>query len=366
MADRMDGNPAFREYREKAKREHLPIYGNFELTARCNLDCKMCYVHKTDAADIRNKELTTAEWKEIFDAAISAGMMRALLTGGECLLRDDFEELYRYLYDRGMLLAVNTNGLLLTEEKIAFLDRYRPERLQISLYGSCDDGYERVTGHREFDKIIRTLDLLEAYHIRPLIALTVSRYMEEDFVGLLRLLNQRKLPYTCAYGLIESREDRKIEDYALSVEDKIKLKKIRRALTGGRPHTPCIPAPLPGCPDGEPVHGMPCNAGNIAFSVTWEGKMALCLSFPEISADLRENGFDACWRYIRQRADEVLQPADCVGCVYRSHCEFCPAKRFDGLFGGRCRKELCAETVKLYEAGMFSLDEKTPDGESCP
>ena len=31
----------------RACRAGTPLAGNFELTARCNFDCKMCYVHLT-------------------------------------------------------------------------------------------------------------------------------------------------------------------------------------------------------------------------------------------------------------------------------------------------------------------------------
>ena len=31
----------------KGRRLGLPIAGNFELTARCNFNCPMCYVHMT-------------------------------------------------------------------------------------------------------------------------------------------------------------------------------------------------------------------------------------------------------------------------------------------------------------------------------
>lgn len=32
---------------EKAREKGIPYAGIFELTPRCNLDCKMCYVHLT-------------------------------------------------------------------------------------------------------------------------------------------------------------------------------------------------------------------------------------------------------------------------------------------------------------------------------
>lgn len=360
MADIAERDQGLAEYMKKALREHLPACGVFELTARCNLDCKMCYVHKTDASEVRERELSTKEWEAIFDSAISSGMKRALLTGGECLLRPDFNELYLYLHDRGVAVDVNTNGLLLTEEKVELFDERRPHRLQISIYGSNNERYERVTGHRAFDRIIRSLDLLEAHNIKPVIALTVSRYMSDDLILLVQLITKRKLRYKINFSLIESREDRDIDDYTLGIEDKIKLQKILNALSGKIIKKTSCPALPAGCPAGtsEPIkYGMPCNAGNIAFSVTWEGKMALCLSFPEICADIRKEGFDACWRYIRETADKVVQPPDCAGCAYVARCPVCPAQRYNGLFSGQCRTEQCGETVKRYEAGLFSLAE---------
>lgn len=43
----------------RACRAGTPLAGNFELTARCNFDCKMCYVHLTaEEQRRRGRELT--------------------------------------------------------------------------------------------------------------------------------------------------------------------------------------------------------------------------------------------------------------------------------------------------------------------
>ena len=52
-----------------AKERKIPVSVQFELTGRCNLDCKMCYVHNLDAAECLRRELSTLEWKRIFDEA---------------------------------------------------------------------------------------------------------------------------------------------------------------------------------------------------------------------------------------------------------------------------------------------------------
>ena len=65
----------------KGRRLGLPIGGNFELTARCNFNCPMCYVHLS-AADVeaQGKELTAQQWIDIAREARDAGMVFVLLT----------------------------------------------------------------------------------------------------------------------------------------------------------------------------------------------------------------------------------------------------------------------------------------------
>ena len=75
----------------KGRKLGLPIAGNFELTARCNFNCPMCYVHMTqEQVDAAGRELTAREWLGIARAARDRGMVFALLTGGEPLIRRDF------------------------------------------------------------------------------------------------------------------------------------------------------------------------------------------------------------------------------------------------------------------------------------
>ena len=68
------------------------------------------------------------------------------MTGGEVLLRPDFEELYLHALGRGLLVTVFTNGTLVTERVADLFDRHRPLLVEVSLYGMTRETYERVTG----------------------------------------------------------------------------------------------------------------------------------------------------------------------------------------------------------------------------
>ena len=86
-------------------RTGTPLAGNFELTARCNFNCKMCYVHLTaEEQQRRGRELTADQWLAIAEQARSRDMLFLLLTGGEPLIRTGFRYLLTELKKMGLLV----------------------------------------------------------------------------------------------------------------------------------------------------------------------------------------------------------------------------------------------------------------------
>ncbi len=101
----------------------IPVSGIFELTPRCNLSCKMCYVRLTpEQMEPLGRERTAQEWLSIGKDAKDAGMAFLLITGGEPTLRKDFAEIYEGLAQMGLSISVNTNGTLITDEIKALCD----------------------------------------------------------------------------------------------------------------------------------------------------------------------------------------------------------------------------------------------------
>lgn len=118
----------------KGARLGLPIAGNFELTARCNFQCPMCYVHLSQSdVNAVGQELTTAQWIDIARQAKDSGMVFALLTGGEPFVRKDFFEIYDAMREMGLMISINSNGSMLDGRdpaqivgKSALPDKYFP------------------------------------------------------------------------------------------------------------------------------------------------------------------------------------------------------------------------------------------------
>jgi hypothetical protein len=96
------------------------LYGQ-KLSAPLRLDCAITYQlpEGSDplAAPIRSveRELTTAEWKFIFDKAWAFGIPHIIFTGGEPTLRDDLAELIAHAEVNGQVSGLLTDGLRLAD-----------------------------------------------------------------------------------------------------------------------------------------------------------------------------------------------------------------------------------------------------------
>ena len=132
----------------------MPIAGNFELTARCNFNCPMCYVHMTEEqVKESGKELTAQQWLDIARAARDKGMIFVLLTGGEPLVRKDFFEIYRGMKELGLLISINSNGSLIRGEVLERFLEDPPFRFNMSLYGGRNAIYKRTCGLPAIDLV---------------------------------------------------------------------------------------------------------------------------------------------------------------------------------------------------------------------
>ena len=61
---------------QKAAHNKVPLSGTFELTPRCNMNCRMCYIRMSEAEmRARGREYTAEEWIEMGKACAKEGML---------------------------------------------------------------------------------------------------------------------------------------------------------------------------------------------------------------------------------------------------------------------------------------------------
>ena len=347
-----------------ARERGVPLRGVFELTPRCNLDCRMCYVHLTERQlqESGRTPLTGSQWKGIMAQAIDAGMLNVLLTGGETLLHPDFDDIYLYLQGRGIEISVNTNGTLLTPERVAFFRKHPPKVLRVTLYGADEDAYERVTGHRAFDRTLQGIIRARDAGLRLNISITPNRYMEDGGVALVHLAQSTGVPYVINSFLSEPREEtgRDGDAHDVTVDDYIRLYLLKLAQEGKQPRP--IPAgelPAPGGGIQESPRGLRCSGGRSAFAVLWNGMMQPCLSYTQVQADVLSVPFGEAWRSINEHVKQVPLPMECEGCPYRNICPVCVVLHAEGAPAGHANPALCRRAMQMLTAGLGKIHECT-------
>lgn len=105
-----------------------PLMVNLVVTRRCNLSCGYCHEYDHTSAPV-----PLATLRERIDHLARLRTVMVTLTGGETLLHPDIVEVVAHVRARGMTPALNTNGFLLTEERIRALGRAGLFAMQVSV-----------------------------------------------------------------------------------------------------------------------------------------------------------------------------------------------------------------------------------------
>ena len=120
---------------------------DMEFTERCNNNCIHCGINlPKDDLEAQKKELSTGEIKNILREAVSLECLSVRFTGGEPLLRGDFEELYVFARKIGLRVLIFTNATLITKHVADLFSRIPPlEKIEITVYGMKKNSYEAAS-----------------------------------------------------------------------------------------------------------------------------------------------------------------------------------------------------------------------------
>ena len=334
----------------------IPDTAVLELTPRCTLDCKMCYVHLTPEQMGDRKEMDTKQWLHFIDEAVDAGLLIAALTGGECMLHPGFWEIFRYLREKGVAVSVNTNAFVLTDADIERFLEIVPASIRITLYGASAEDYARLTGHGEaFARVVENIKKLKAAGLRVKLSTTVTKYNYKSYIDILSLAWGLGIPAASTWDLFLPNEDteRTVSDITLTPEQIVELCLAYRKKIGREPfQNP--PLELPGRLEGVPeIKGMRCGSGRDSYCVHWDGSLGACLNFR--GPRVQDVGFAAAWEAAKQAAAEYPQPVECAVCKLASICTGCVFLRHDPKDPNHVNPEYCKIMLGRYNAGIDRL-----------
>lgn len=326
---------------QKASLSKTPLSGTFELTPRCNMNCKMCYIHMTEG-EMKpfGMERTAEEWIDFGRECAKHGMLFLLLTGGEPFLRPDFHKIYSGLKRLGLCISINTNGTLLTDDDIQLLAKEKPEIVNITLYGANSETYRRLCNYESgFERAVNTIDKLKENGVPVQLNVTLTKENLPDLEKIIQFGKSRNIPLKITsyiFNPVRKTDGTKpIDSIVFSPEESGTARFLTMKYLLEPKLFETIRSQIRAGDFSIGIHGddcdilqgsnMSCMAGRSAFWVTWDGRMLPCGMMNRPFAKPFEVGFANAWKTITDEIEKVVLPVQCSTCKAKTLCRPCGA-----------------------------------------
>lgn len=318
MQQNLYGMLKMAEIQKRAYETATPIQATFELTPRCNFNCRMCYVHLPVERIPQvggGRELTADEWLEIGRQAAEMGVLSLCITGGDPLCYPEFRKVWTGLSQMGFQITLQTNASMINEEILNLLDAYPPETVKITLYGSNDQIYTDVCliekGFTRTDQGIRALQ--EHGHNIQLVT-TFIQQNRRDADQIAAYAKEHNLPWYYSASCYPSLRgaDSEARECAIPIWDEERIEETSELWNNMKP-----------MPDDIPVKM--CSGYRTAFNISWDGKMEFCLFLNKPDISVIGEKISQCWKKLLKYCENLRWPEECYYCSYNGECKRCLA-----------------------------------------
>lgn len=327
-----------------------PAYVLWEITLGCNQRCSHC---ASSAGRRRPDELTTVEALDVCDQLADLGVPGVTLMGGEPLVRRDWGWLARRLRERGVQVALVSNGWLFDDavaRQVAELDLCQ---LGFSLDAADPAVHDARRGRhgahtRAVAAIRRALELPLAHRT---VITSVSRSTLAELPALGEWLAANTPGVTWQVNVASCHDRKRLGgDELLREEDFLELARFiharRRELAGRLTVTATHDLGYYSreFPDLYAFDWRGCAAGLETLGIRSHGDVVGCLVMDEsfVEGNVRERSLASLWAdphafaYNRRFRPELLEGA-CAGCDLGAACR------------GGCRERAVAFTGSRFE-----------------
>lgn len=331
----------------------LPLEGGIDLTYRCNLDCRHCWIRLNKEDRRKKQELSFEEIRNFAQQARALGTQRWALSGGEPMLREDFAQIFDFLTRRAVTYTLNTNGTLITPA-IARLLRRKGTKL-LALYGATAAVHDRVTRFPgSYEALMRGIAYLREAGAGFILQIVPMRSNWHQYRQMGQLAEAMAVPWRVGSAWL----------YASASGSAAR----NRMILGERLHPAqvvVVDPPSPGYdsrlesmnpkePDSHPGGGdrifAACIRQRQNFHIDPYGGMSFCsyIQDPALRYNLKKGTVGEAWEeFIPSLAKQVRGGKEfrenCGSCQLRLHCRWC------GVYARLERGRYCAPVPYLCE-----------------
>jgi radical SAM protein with 4Fe4S-binding SPASM domain len=143
----------------------------------------------------------------------------------------------------------------------------------------------------------------------------------------------------------------------VSLDVYVEMLKLKNQRMGLSVSAECDETNLPqtGGDGQESPKGVTCAAGRSSFSISWDGILRPCNTFPNVSADLNQLSFRDAWKQINSAVKDFPLPVECVGCSYYKICKHCVAEHASGAEIGHANPATCEWIRRMTTENLVKL-----------
>ena len=346
-------------FRARARRDRIPISGVLELTSRCNLRCRHCYLGSQDARHSRHEqEMDTDAVKASLREWADAGCLYLLITGGDPLLRPDFSEIYRTARELGLVVTVFCNGTLIDASLIRLFQELPPRRVEVSLYGATRETYELVTQvPGSHDKAWAGIRRLLDGGVRVWLKTVVLTLNEHELDAMEEQANTIGVPFRTDAALIPclTADEATPLDFRVApdrvIAHEMKNSKQRKRWQDQVEKSTALP-------ERSELYG--CGAGATAFHSSPSGELSPCLVASRYRVSPAGRPFRELWDHeLNEIQKRVKTPGrEHLSGGLRGACTSCPAANYLETGDEGQESDYVLETTQLrYRAVLASIGE---------
>jgi len=163
----------------KDQHNRIHDYLRISLTEKCNLRCTYCMPADGIPLLPSSKLMSADEVFSIAKTFVKHGVSKIRLTGGEPLVRKDFETIARSLSTLPVELAISTNGILV-DKHLTLFKEIGLNKINLSLDSLDQEKFKHITRRDHFFKVMENLQLILELDFEVKLNVVLMKGFNED------------------------------------------------------------------------------------------------------------------------------------------------------------------------------------------
>ena len=273
-------------FQEIRRRRHQLWSAGLELTYRCNVRCRHCYIDSPKEQSAV-QELTSGEWISVVDQLARMGCMNVLVTGGEPTVHSAFLSVCQRIIRRGMLCDVYTNGLDISDDLFDSLRVLPLNSISVSLYSGTGVFHDKITGvHGSFKKTLANLLRFKDAGLDAYAKVPIFHKHLEDFFAAKELGHKHGFRVLASTILVPGHSGETSNPMMMDTDE------YRHFLE--REATPDTSMDSLDANENRRNESL-CHAGQSTLCVSPFGDVMPCNSFPAVCGNIRQLSLSKIW-----------------------------------------------------------------------